>query len=137
MARRRTQCQHVARAVSDTLETVWFNFRHPRVDEAATYRQLWTERDPRVPPHRKMDPEGRLTVEDFAAQIRAEREGVESGILTVVTEANKAGHRRLWAGVWAWNVVPRRVLKKFGFRETGQVEHHAVYGDNPLTVREF
>ena len=30
------------------------------------YRQLWTERDPRVPPHRRLDAEGRPTVEDIA-----------------------------------------------------------------------
>lgn len=47
------------------------------------YRQLWTERDPRVPPHRRIDPEGRPTVEDIAAQIRAEREEPRPGILAV------------------------------------------------------
>ena len=75
------------------------------MDEAAIYRQLWTERDSRVPPHRRIDPEGRPTVEDIAAQIRAERE--EAG------------------------------LEKLGFREMGRVEPDAVFGDSPLTVREF
>ncbi len=60
--------------VLDALETDRLILRHRRADEAAIYRQLWTERDPRVPPHRQIDPEGRPTVEDIAAQIRAERE---------------------------------------------------------------
>ena len=69
--------------VLDTLETDRLILRHRRVDEAAIYRQLWTERDPRVPPHRLIDPEGRPTVEDIAAQIRAEREESGPGILAV------------------------------------------------------
>ena len=69
--------------VLDTLETKRLILRHRRVDEAAIYRQLWTERDPRVPPHRQIDPDGRPTVEDIAAQIRAEREEPGPGILAV------------------------------------------------------
>ena len=69
--------------VLDTLETDRLFLRHRRVDEAAIYRQLWAERDPRVPPHRQIDPEGRPTVEDIAAQIRAEREEAGPGILAV------------------------------------------------------
>ena len=69
--------------VLDTLETDRLTLRHRRVDEAAIYRQLWTERDPRVPPHRQIDSEGRPTVEDIAAQIRAEREESGPGILAV------------------------------------------------------
>jgi ribosomal-protein-alanine N-acetyltransferase len=70
-------------AVLDTLETDRLILRRRRVGEAAIYRQLWTERDPRVPPHRQIDPEGRPTVEDIAAQIRAEREEPGPGILAV------------------------------------------------------
>lgn len=69
--------------VLDTLETDRLILRHRRVDEAAIYRQLWTERDPRVPPHRQISPEGRPTREDIAAQIRAEREESRPGILAV------------------------------------------------------
>jgi hypothetical protein len=36
-----------------------------------------------VPPHRRIDPEGRPTVEDIAAEIRAERERPGPGILAV------------------------------------------------------
>jgi len=170
--------------VLDTLETDRLILRHSRVDEAAIYRQLWTERDPRVPPHRRVNSEGRPTVEDIAAQIRAEREESRPGLLAVerkgtadvigycgltihgngspdepelayellraahgcgyateagravVAWASEAGYRRLWAGVWDWNVASRRVLEKLGFREAGRVEPDSVYGHSLLTVRE-
>ena len=69
--------------VLDTLETERLILRYRRVDEAAVYRQLWAERDPRVPPHRQIDPEGRPTVEDIAAQIHADSEESEPRILAV------------------------------------------------------
>jgi ribosomal-protein-alanine N-acetyltransferase len=69
--------------VLDTLETDRLRLRPRRVDEAASYRELWAERDPRVPPHRLIDPEGRPTVEDIATQIRAERAQPRPGILAV------------------------------------------------------
>jgi [ribosomal protein S5]-alanine N-acetyltransferase len=171
--------------VLDTLETDRLVLRHRRVDEAAIYRQLWTERDLRVPQHRRINSDGRPTVEDIAARIRAEREQPGPGILAVerkgtadvigycgltirgngspdepelayellraahgcgyateagravVTWASEAGYRRLWAGVWDWNVASRRVLEKLGFREVGRVEPDSVYGHSLLTVREF
>jgi RimJ/RimL family protein N-acetyltransferase len=67
----------------DTLETRHLILRKRRADEAAIYRRLWTERDPRVPPQREIDAEGRPTVEDIAAEIRAEREQARPGILGV------------------------------------------------------
>jgi [ribosomal protein S5]-alanine N-acetyltransferase len=67
----------------DTLETDRLILRHRRVDEAAVYRQLWTERDPRVPPHRRISPEGRPTEQDIAAHIRAECDESRPGILAV------------------------------------------------------
>jgi [ribosomal protein S5]-alanine N-acetyltransferase len=69
--------------VLDTLETDRLILRHRRVGEVAIYRQLWTERDLRVPPHRRINSEGRPTVEDIAAQIRAERGEPGPGILAV------------------------------------------------------
>ncbi len=69
--------------VLDTLETDRLILRHRRVGEAAIYRQLWAERDLRVPPHRRINSEGRPTVEDIAAQIRAERGEPGPGILAV------------------------------------------------------
>lgn len=70
-------------ALPDTLETRRLILRQRRVEEAAIFRQLWTERDPRVPPQRQIDPEGRPTVEDIAAEIRAELEQPGPGILAV------------------------------------------------------
>jgi [ribosomal protein S5]-alanine N-acetyltransferase len=69
--------------VLDALETDRLILRHRRAEEAGIYRQLWTERDPRVPMHRRIDPEGRPTVEDIAAQIRAARQELRPGILAV------------------------------------------------------
>jgi ribosomal-protein-alanine N-acetyltransferase len=65
--------------IPGTLETDRLSLRHPGVTEAAIYRQLWTERDQRVPPHRRIDLEGRPIVEDIAAQIGAEGEGSHRG----------------------------------------------------------
>lgn len=70
------------RAVLETLETDRLVLRRRRVDEAGLYRRLWTERDARVPAHRRIDAAGRPSVEDIAAQLRAEREG--RGLLAVV-----------------------------------------------------
>lgn len=67
----------------DTLETDRLILRARRADEAAIYRQLWMERDLRVPPHRRISHEGRPTVEDIAAQIRADGEESGPGILAV------------------------------------------------------
>jgi [ribosomal protein S5]-alanine N-acetyltransferase len=67
----------------DGLETDRLVLRRRRVDDAAVYRQLWIERDPRVPPHRRIDPEGRPTVEDIAGQIRAEGAEPRPGLLAV------------------------------------------------------
>lgn len=38
--------------------------------EASIHRELWTERDPRVPPHRRIGEDGRPTVADFEESIR-------------------------------------------------------------------
>jgi RimJ/RimL family protein N-acetyltransferase len=58
--------------------------RRPEDDDAAVYRRLWTERDPRVPPHRRIGPDGRPTLADIVVQLRAERQEGQPGILTVV-----------------------------------------------------
>jgi len=64
--------------VLDTLETDRLVLRARRADEAATYRQLWTERDPRVPEHRRIDADGRPTLADIV-----ERLSDEPGLLAV------------------------------------------------------
>jgi ribosomal-protein-alanine N-acetyltransferase len=62
----------------EPLETDRLILRRSLVDDAGVFRQLWTERDPRVPPHRRISVEGRPTVEEIAAQIAAESD--ESGL---------------------------------------------------------
>jgi len=64
--------------VPDTLETDRLVLRGRRVDDAATYRRLWAERDPRVPEHRRIGADGRPTVTDVA-----ERLGDEPALLAV------------------------------------------------------
>ena len=63
------------------LETERLILRPREVGDAAVLRQLWTERDERVPAHRRIDAAGRPTVADIAARIRAE--AAESGLLAV------------------------------------------------------
>jgi ribosomal-protein-alanine N-acetyltransferase len=170
---------------ADVLETERLVLRPRTPAEAAVYHRLWTERDPRVPPHRRVDADGRPTVEEVAAQIQADRDVPGTGLLALerkveadvigycgltahgngsqaepelayellrsaqgrgyATEAGRAvlewaaqaGHRRLWAGVWDWNLASRRVLEKLGFRESGRVEPTSVHGRTLLFVREL
>lgn len=64
------------------LETDRLLLRPWSVPEASIRREMWAERDPRVPPHRRIDADGRPTVTDFEEAIRAE--GVSSlGVLAV------------------------------------------------------
>ena len=74
----------MTRTVPDTLETDRLVLRRLTVDDAALLRQLWAERDPRVPPHRRIDAEGRPTLEGVADQIRAQLEDPGLGLLAVV-----------------------------------------------------
>ena len=57
--------------MSPVLETERLLLRPWRVSEAPIQRELWAERDPRVPPHRRIDEAGRPTVADFEEGIRA------------------------------------------------------------------
>jgi ribosomal-protein-alanine N-acetyltransferase len=168
--------------IPDELRTDRLVLRRRRTGDAAVLHELWTERDARVPPHRRIGPDGRPTVEDVAASIR---DHPDSGLLTVVrrqegdvigycgllfdgrgpagepelayellrrvhgagyaTEAAgavvawaaEAGHRRLWAGVRAWNVASRRVLDKLAFVDTGRVGPDDGYGASIVTARTF
>jgi ribosomal-protein-alanine N-acetyltransferase len=69
----------------NTLETDRLLLRRQTASDAAVFRQLWTERDVRVPPHRQIDPEGHPTEADLATRIREENEsaGPRPGLLTV------------------------------------------------------
>ncbi|MFG1808169.1 GNAT family N-acetyltransferase [Streptomyces sp. NPDC049040] len=52
------------------LETGRLLLRPWRVAEAAVQRELWTERDPRVPAHRRIDAAGHPTVAELEDSIR-------------------------------------------------------------------
>jgi RimJ/RimL family protein N-acetyltransferase len=59
-----------------------------RVSEAAVQRELWLERDPRVPPHRRIDVEGRPTIGDLEEAIRG---GAPSGTGLLALERKAEG----------------------------------------------
>ncbi len=66
------------------IETDRLVLRRPSAEDAPAQRELWTERDARVPPHRRIGPDGRPTVEDIAASLRDEQEDPKNGLLTIV-----------------------------------------------------
>lgn len=65
------------------LQTDRLLLRPWRVSEAPVQRQLWTERDPRVPPHRRLDVHGRPSVADLANGIRAAAHPSSTGLLAM------------------------------------------------------
>jgi ribosomal-protein-alanine N-acetyltransferase len=69
------------------LETERLLLRPWRVSEAVIQRELWTERDPRVPAHRQIGADGRPTVADFEEGIRAAAKPSAIGLLAVVRKA--------------------------------------------------
>ena len=52
------------------LETDRLLLRPWQVSEANVQRELWTERDPRVPPHRRIDADGHPTLAELEGAIR-------------------------------------------------------------------
>jgi RimJ/RimL family protein N-acetyltransferase len=68
------------------LETERLLLRPWRVSEAVVHRELWIERDPRVPPHRRIDVDGRPTVADLEEWIRS-HEPSSVGLLAVERKA--------------------------------------------------
>jgi ribosomal-protein-alanine N-acetyltransferase len=75
-----------ARGNEVILETDRLLLRPWRVAEAVIQREMWGERDPRVPPHRRIDADGRPTVADFEEAIRANRSS-SVGLLAVERKA--------------------------------------------------
>ena len=90
--------------VLERLETDRLVLRRREVAEAAIYRQLWAERDPRVPARRRIDADGRPTVEDIAEQLRAERES--SGLVVLAVERKDAGDVIGYCGLFAVDERP-------------------------------
>lgn len=70
------------------LETDRLRLRPWRVSEAAIQRELWTERDPRVPAHRRIDEDGRPTLADFEDAIRTAAGPSSIGLLAVERKAD-------------------------------------------------
>ncbi len=105
------------------LETDRSVLRPWRVAEAALQRELRIERDPRVPPHRRIDADGYPTVADLEAWIRINQPS--------------SGYERVWATVWNWKITSRRVLAKLGFTETDRTEVDPVRGTNLSTMQRL
>ncbi|WP_125775958.1 GNAT family N-acetyltransferase [Antribacter gilvus] len=64
------------------LETDRLLLRPMHASDAVVQRELWTERDPRVPPRRRIDADGHPTVEDIEAAIRRRPPSPPPGLLT-------------------------------------------------------
>jgi len=82
------------------LETERLLLRPWQASEAAVHRELWTERDPRVPARRRIDADGRPTTADLAAAIRDSPPPSTTGLLAVEpkTERTVVGYCGLTAG---------------------------------------
>jgi [ribosomal protein S5]-alanine N-acetyltransferase len=68
------------------LETDRLLLRPWRLVEAVVQRELWTERDPRVPPHRRIDAHGHPTITELEDSIRTIRPS-STGLLAVERKA--------------------------------------------------
>lgn len=66
------------------LETERLILRRWMVSDAAMQRRLWAERDPRVPPHRRLSADGHPTTADLADRIRREDTGSGWNLLAAV-----------------------------------------------------
>lgn len=71
------------------LETSRLLLRPWQVAEAAIQRELWTERDGRVPPHRRIDAEGHPTIADLEDSIRTDPPTSSIGLLAVERKASR------------------------------------------------
>jgi [ribosomal protein S5]-alanine N-acetyltransferase len=71
------------------LDTDRLLLRPWRVTEAVILRELWTERDPRVSPHRRIDADGHPTVADLEEWIQTHQPSSSSGLLAVERKADR------------------------------------------------
>jgi RimJ/RimL family protein N-acetyltransferase len=69
------------------LETDRLRLRPWRVEDAPVQRELWAERDPRVPEHRRIDAAGRPTLEDVEAWVRDGARPPARGLLALEVAA--------------------------------------------------
>jgi RimJ/RimL family protein N-acetyltransferase len=75
----------------DALETTRLRLRRSQVEDSQAIRDLWLERDGRVPPHRRIDGLGRPSLEDMQQPIAAElAESERSGLWLLAIERKSA-----------------------------------------------
>ena len=75
----------------DELETSRLRLRRSRVEDSQAFRELWLERDRRVPSRRRIDHLGRPSVEDMQERITAELiESERSGLWLLAIERKSA-----------------------------------------------
>ncbi|WP_253871111.1 GNAT family N-acetyltransferase [Promicromonospora umidemergens] len=86
------------------LETVRLLLRPWHVSDAVAHREMWVDRDPRVPAHRRIDAEGRPTVEDLEDRIRDTPPPGSLGLLVV--ERKGTGDVLGYCGLIASPIVP-------------------------------
>ncbi|WP_439593238.1 GNAT family N-acetyltransferase [Microbacterium sp.] len=68
------------------LLTERLRLRRPVPSDATVYHRMWMERDPRVPAHRRLDSDGRPTVDDISRDLIAGESALESrhtGLLSI------------------------------------------------------
>jgi [ribosomal protein S5]-alanine N-acetyltransferase len=70
------------------LETDRLLLRPWRIADAVVQRELWTERDPRVPPHRRIDADGHPTIAELEDWIRTNQPS-SIGLLAVERKATR------------------------------------------------
>jgi RimJ/RimL family protein N-acetyltransferase len=79
------------RPMCDDLETSRLRLRRSGVEDSQAVRELWLERDPRVPSQRRVDHLGRPSLEDMQQRITAElTESERSGLWLLAIEKKSA-----------------------------------------------
>lgn len=63
--------------------------RHWRVADAALQRELWAERDPRVPPHRRINEDGHPSIAELEQSIRRDDPDPAIGLLVIVPNGDE------------------------------------------------
>lgn len=86
------------------LETDRLLLRPWRTSDAVAHREMWVERDPRVPSHRRIDADGRPTVEDIEGWIRSTPQPETLGLL--VMELRNSGDVLGYCGLITNHLVP-------------------------------
>ncbi|OJX95443.1 MAG: GNAT family N-acetyltransferase [Micrococcales bacterium 73-15] len=86
------------------VETERLRLRGWRPADAVVHRELWTERDPRVPPHRRISADGHPSIEELEAWIRGAPREEEPRLLVV--ELRESGEMIGYCGLVHNPAVP-------------------------------